>query len=94
MAASEIVDVVSTAPVSAGPASPPPGRDTGAPHRAQKRLSSGFCCPHWVQNTSVARLPISVRPARGTGWRAGLPVPATVVSGREKGQPFLEDSSR
>ena len=27
------------------------------PQRAQKRLSSGFCCPHWVQNTMDARLP-------------------------------------
>src|SRR5689334_628508 len=42
----EIVDVVSTL-------SPLPLGFIGAPHRAQKRLSSGFCWPHWVQNTET-----------------------------------------
>jgi hypothetical protein len=45
---SEIVDVVSTARSPAGVTL------VAAPQRAQKRLSSGFCWPHWVQNTNAA----------------------------------------
>src|SRR3954463_14589078 len=41
-----MVDVVST---ESPP--PPPAGFIAAPQRAQKRLSSGFCWPHWVQNT-------------------------------------------
>jgi hypothetical protein len=31
------------------------GTVIAAPQRAQNRLSSGFCCPHWVQNTLAIR---------------------------------------
>jgi hypothetical protein len=49
----------------------------GAPHRAQKRLSLGFCWPHWVQNT-VRRLRSKARSGRGV---------RTVVAAARKGQP-------
>jgi hypothetical protein len=48
-----VVEVAALSPMPpvVGVAAVPAGTGTsGAPHRAQYRLSAGFSCPQWVQN--------------------------------------------